>query len=238
VDQAQFLSSQIVQQDFREEAFIISNSVPTLLCSTASAASAAALGNGATILIYCGLCDQRNDFSFVVSLLDGNSSGEQDNQVLSLHAFTNADSIISVSSDKNCICTMNNQHGNKQIHKACLYLDANTLPKGAKLVGFTGLHDGGLFYQLLIRNNYNVRGFVPLADAGGYMEKPMKGLVRMASSQSAVLVTTRSDYMRVPKKIKHSVVPLKIVAVLDDAVVDEITMACNFTQERSAQAVR
>lgn len=214
-----------LQEGMSEEAFIISQKIPLWMCRFPENAAIAAAHAGATILLLDGRsdhCDKISQFSIILiekEIQQDHFSGSL------LYAFAHSDALVllDISDDSNLL-SLKQMH--QVVYKASWLIETNIEPS-TKLVGFTGLHDSGTFYHMLLKYKYNISGFIPLSYSNRHKDKQFHSLLQMAASHKALLITSDKDEPFLPQKMKHhiSIFPLKMI--LDSKLIEQINFVCS-----------
>ena len=86
---------------------------------------------------------------------------------------------------------------------------------GKSVIAFAGLARPGKFYQMLDLEGIHVAECVSFADHYPYTDGDMESLIKRARRESAALVTTRKDLVRIPPQYREHVHTIDISVSLD-----------------------
>ncbi|MDR1907786.1 MAG: hypothetical protein LBQ43_02885 [Holosporales bacterium] len=216
--QARLLTAPTSPNGINEEAFILSQKIPTWVCSSPRNAALAAAHAGATILLL-NERSERDDhlFSFSVALVERNIG----TNAYASNMLAKSDAIVSLVPE--------NIQELKQVYRA-VYSAKWSIPhqnitQDVNIFGFTGLHDSGAFYHSLLKHKYNIKGFIPLLHLQR-QEKQLQVILKMASSSGGILVTSDKDAPFLSKKMKHQIhvfpmnleVDMELVNLIEQAI--------------------
>lgn len=225
-----------VKDGLSDDAFILSQNIPTWICSASENAMNAAFHEGATVLLLNGRAE---NFSFpaifTIALVD--ISGTDVEAVLSgasFHKLSHADAIVLIGQNDT------NQQVLTLLHRPIYYtawkMQDNDIRKDQSILGFTGVNDSGTFYKMLLQEGYNVKGFIPLAHLNRYKEKQLNTLAQLAISEKSILVTSDKDIPFLPKKIRKQIKMFGMSLNVETGLVDEIIRVYNNSQSNDVLA--
>ncbi len=82
--------------------------------------------------------------------------------------------------------------------------------KFKKVVAFSGIGEPNNFYQLLERNNVQIKKKFTFPDHYNFKEREIKEIVNYAEKNNFILITTEKDYYRIIKKYRKKISYLKL----------------------------
>ncbi|MDR1597345.1 MAG: hypothetical protein LBR89_00190 [Holosporales bacterium] len=213
VRQARLVTAPSSPNGIGEDAFILSQTVPTWICSSPQTAAAAAAHAGASVLLLNERSERYDQIAtFSIALVERDLGAN----VSASGLLAKSDGIITLSHD--------NIHDLRQMNQSVYFVEwcipAQNVP-GASVFGFTGLHDSGAFYHSLLKHRYNVKGFVPLLHMQR-QEKQLQALLKMAASSGSILVTSDKDAPFLSKKMRRQVHVFPMSLNVDAALVNTI----------------
>ncbi|GHS92627.1 hypothetical protein AGMMS49949_04970 [Alphaproteobacteria bacterium] len=234
--QTRLLQNPDAPSGLTEDAFILSQSIPTWVSRQPDQALRAAEDAGATILLLNGPPSKNAVVPhFSIALVSDPSSKAP----LPWYTMSHIDAVVTPRfPDKPLESPPDlTKRGAPPLYFSFWSLEAENVSENTPLIGFTGLLNSGVFYQMLLISHYNVKGFIPLSSSNSHKETQWNALVKMVQAQNALLATSQQDYFFLPKKIKLKVHPFSLRLSVDKILVQKILEACSGTQPDSAHEV-
>jgi len=96
--------------------------------------------------------------------------------------------------------------------------------KNKKIISFAGIGNPNNFFNLLKENNLNILEQIHFSDHHHYSELELNNLIKKSEKNSAILLTTEKDYMRINGEHKDKIKYLKIKSEIQnrDKFIEEI----------------
>ena len=130
-------------------------------------------------------------------------------------ALKRTDAVIFIDSDQHNI--LNKIPKDIPVFKSSIHpCTLNTPKKDCHYIAFSGLAHNEKFHNTLKDNTFNIIEFHNFADHYQYKNHDIEKLLEKASKQSANLITTEKDYIRIPEKYKKHITTLEITLKWED----------------------
>ena len=160
------------------------------------------IGKDLNILVFDAEIDLKNERVFPLGNLRESPSS----------AIARADFLICIGSPISRRNLQNTfiQHHNSNIIEGKFKPNVTPLLKKRKLVAFCGIGRPEKFFSMLGALDMKVINKISFPDHHFYSEKQVTKILKIAKRNSALVVTTEKDYVKIPKSYKKVIYPINI----------------------------
>lgn len=227
--QTRFVNQAKKSDGLTEEAFILSQYLPTWFGNDPMNAIKEAQNIGATTLIIVNLSKVENyDFVPIFRIL----LFEQTNQDIDISKnpgkILQNDCVVYISKgvelERDNIEQIQNdvEYYNKKLHLAYWNIGSAS-DKTRKILAFSLLSEPNSFYQSLFEADFNVEKFIPPPKLGRYTVKQISGFIQQAKENKLDIVTSDKDFCFLDKNLKKRVKVIKIGIKLSKEIFSDIS---------------